>query len=869
MTDSGGLSADRGSAALGLAYESLIQIININHPGIGLGEAEVRKREVLYLKRIMSDCGGLEWLEQVEFSESDLPPLRLESIYTPQYVIEQEHFEHAAKRPEAQREARRLSAVEVLNREARLVLTGAPGSGKSAFVNYVLLCLAGEALNDPRAGLDALTEPVPPDQDHSPDQTSKARQPWDRGVLVPVRVILRDFSASAEFPTEGTTGETRHVLNFLHKKLTVWACESYWPVLEARLQEGKVLLLFDGLDEVPEAGKRRARLIQCIRGIGRSYPDVRILVTCRPYAYRQQPWRLESFADATLAEFGPGQIACFIDRWYGQLLALDPENSEQRRNHFKQAVLERESLRDLVKRPLLLNLTAYLHARRHELPSRRADLYESLLDLLIDKWEKARFEVSNTEEAHRLQQYGLAEFLRIEQKTIHTILKRLAFAAHARQPESAGTADIPGRDLINELTYAAKDAGHHGVDVPELCEYLRDRVGILYQRSEEDGRNAVYTFPHRSFQEYLAAAYFPLEEDELFQCFANDRSNPEFDYWPDLLAHLAQTDPERWREVVLLAAGKQIGVAPRSVWDLLSALVPEEPADCLTDSERLWGLRLAGEILAENLHYTRLTAGQRALSERIRSALPGVLATSLLPAAERVATGRHLAIIGDPRPEITDVDSMRFCRVPAGAFWMGKGAADQEGEELRSETPAGEYNLDYAYWIAENPVTVAQFRAFVSDSQHRPGDEDSLKGNANEPVVRVSWDEAGAFCGWLTKRWRAQGCLPRGWNVTLPNEPEWEKAARGGLRIPVRRLIRSISEIFVTEEGAMENTDDNAFEENPLTQRRYPWGNEIDEEFCNYAMNIGRVSTPGVYPAGKSHYGCQDLGGNVWEWTRS
>jgi hypothetical protein len=235
------------------------------------------------------------------------------------------------------------------------------------------------------------------------------------------------------------------------------------------------------------------------------------------------------------------------------------------------------------------------------------------------------------------------------------------------------------------LTYAAKNP----VNVPELCDYLRDRVGILYQRSEESGRKAVYTFPHRSFQEYLSAAYFALEEDELFQQFATDRLQPEYDYWPDLLARLAQTAPDRWREVALLAAGKQIADAPRFVWDLLKALVPEDAGGRLTEPERHWGLRFAGEILAENLKYARLGTAQRLILERIRNALPAVLSTPHLPGAERAATGRHLSIIGDPRPEITAVDSMRFCRVPAGVFWMGKGSADGKDEKLAPETPGG------------------------------------------------------------------------------------------------------------------------------------------------------------------------------------
>ena len=867
-----------------VAAETIHGDITINNTYLtksGFTEEEIKDKEAQYLGWVMENCGGLDWLSLMELKEGQ-GGLALDSVYTALLTKSRHENKNSDQKSRSDMgmsddkdpvRQGRLSAVELLNKEQKLVLLGDPGSGKSAFVDFLCLCMAGQQ-SDKNINLNTLTEPLP-DNEGRPQQreievegkeepeTEAFRQQWDHGALIPVKIILRDFAASPHFPVGGVKPSPQNVLAFLEAEFKTLSFEGYFDILKNRLQNGQVLVMFDGLDEVAQAGDRRKQLVTCIDLFSKSFNQCRFLVTCRPYAYRDPDWQLPRFDSDELDEFQRGQVIRFIERWYQQLPTVDRDKTIARGQQLQNAILGRPALRDLAKRPLLLSLIAYLHAYRHGLPDRRADLYEKLLDLLVDKWEKARFDVNDddVDQARKLSQASLAEYLQMGKDSILNVLKKLAFEAHASQDGSQDTADISGRDLHHELLCAAEECGNTDAKALELSEHLRDRVGILYQRSGSTTADAVYTFPHRSFQEYLAAEYFRGESGAMFERF--EESGMEFKEftWQELAAKLARTDPDRWREVVVLAGGIRSESDSASVWNLLKELSILQDNKELSE-EDAWGLRLASEILAESANLKDMNPRQKSIFEKIQNALPKVLGTSKLLAKERVQTARYLARIGDPRPEVMDVDVMNFCFVPKGEFWMGFGEHDEKGEHFSlKETPSGGYNLSYDYWVAQSPISTSQFKDFVTESGFEVGDNDALIGAGNTPVVWISQDEAQAFCQWLTIKWRASGLLPKEWSVRLPNEPEWEKAARGGFEIPDKAIIKSIAELISHQSSPLII--------NMQPQRRYPFLSEISTEVVNFEGKVEGSTTAGIYPLGQSPYGCYDLSGNVWEWTCS
>ena len=169
--------------------------------------------------------------------------------------------------------------------------------------------------------------------------------------------------------------------------------------------------------------------------------------------------------------------------------------------------------------------------------------------------------------------------------------------------------------------------------------------------------------------------------------------------------------------------------------------------------------------------------------------------------------------------------------MPRGRFALGSTKDDKDvfDDVFDNEKPAQmDFMIDYDYLIGQHPASNAQFEQFVREEgyanprwwavarqagvweagqvkrrvyyyedeaqkkwgeRYEAGDRPKRFGEPfdlpNHPVVGITWYEALAFCDWLTARWRDMGQLKQNQRVRLPNEPEWEKAARGGDVLPL------------------------------------------------------------------------------------
>ncbi|MCP4375170.1 MAG: NACHT domain-containing protein, partial [bacterium] len=576
----------------------------------------------------------------------------LDDIYTALLTVGAEEMEKGEREIDPnqfmERRAKPLSALARLDRHRHLVLLGGPGSGKSTFVNFVAMCLAGASAGNPDRYLGLLTEPLP-DQNGDPQEE---RQPWQHGALLPLRIILRDFAARG-LPPKDEELTDEHLWKFLGKELPSHL-KNFSPFLQRYFLEQGGILLLDGLDEVPDADRYRLPIKTLVESLARLYPHCRIVVTSRTYAYQKQGWRLGGFDETVLAPFSKGQICRFVDRWYpnaADAYDLSPEQAAQRAAQLKAQILEREALYTLAERPLLLTLMASLHAwRLRDLPKKRVELYKETVELLLDRWERRKF--PGQDEAQ--QPKSLLEWLKADKEAVLTLLSELAFQAHQQQLDAAGlTADIPEKALTQGLL----DISGEEVRPKLLVGYLRDRTGLLIPHGVE-----VYTFPHRTFQEYLAACHLTEQDD-----------------YPENIVDLARQDPNRWREVVLLAAAR-FAEAPLMLWGLAEALCYQEFNEGDTTTQDAWGALLAGQALVESAKLGKISPRNRPKVERIQKWLVAILTKQqpkgkAFPVVERALAGNLLAVLGDPRSGVglreDGLPDIEWCEVPAGEFLMG------------------------------------------------------------------------------------------------------------------------------------------------------------------------------------------------------
>jgi hypothetical protein len=405
----------------------------------------------------------------------------LESVYTKVSFLDEsgihrftslqdleQNYRSSQKRRLQVRETSNLDGFTVANDNQYLMVLGGPGAGKSTFLR--------------RLGLEALK--------------------GDRGgykyQCIPVFIELKRFNASKIDLLEAIVDELQ---NFGFPTSQEFAVKL--------LEQGRLLILLDGLDEVPRVNLNI--VVDTIQGFVTKYDKNRFIASCRVAAYRST-WN--RFRDIELADFDNAQIRQFIQSWFSSELDKQTKTSDRCWRLLNEP--SNAAAKELSHTPLLLTFLCLIYDRTQGFPSNRATLYRKALDILLEEWAAEK----------RITSDEIYQGLNIDLEKV--LLSEIAYKGFVNDQYFFTEQQLVSRvksflaDTVDKPKY---------LDGKAILTAIVTQQGIFVERAED-----IFSFSHLTIQEYLTAQFISQNHSEiqkLATCIRN----------------------RRWREIFLLVSG--------------------------------------------------------------------------------------------------------------------------------------------------------------------------------------------------------------------------------------------------------------------------------------------------------------------------
>ncbi len=415
--------------------------------------------------------------------------IALEDVYTAVKFLDQlsinnrfgslnaleDDYRGAANRRFQRGECQPVKGIKVANEHQYLYVLGNPGAGKSTFLR--------------RVGLEAI----------------KGKQSQYQHDCIPVMIELKQFN-------QGTVD----IINAIANELAYFGFPDKRSAAEDYLKKGKLLLLFDGLDEVPQAYADNVQ--DSIANLVTKYSDCdnRFILSCRIAAYKSS---MTGFTTIELADFDKEQIKKFIHNWFSS--ELDKQNKVAEECWAQLSQPEYHASLELAQTPLLLTFLCITYDTYQDFPAQRNQLYAEALDILLRKWDAQKRGIKRDKIKDIYANWN-----------INLELALLAELAHDffSEDQLFFTKDIILEYIEVFLSDTEGDAKY--IDTEAVLEAIAIQQGILVERA-----TGIYSFSHLTLQEYLTAQYISQDNKRIEKLVAEHLTN------------------EHWREIFLLVAG--------------------------------------------------------------------------------------------------------------------------------------------------------------------------------------------------------------------------------------------------------------------------------------------------------------------------
>ena len=338
-----------------------------------------------------------------------------------------------------------VAALTQVQKRARNVFVGTPGSGKSTFLEWLQLKIAGGQevliLGNKQAIplLLRVRQLDPQDLPQGAALIAKATDSLDRASIMPAQWIERQMKA------------------------------------------GRVLVMIDGLDET-EPELLEHRILPWLEELCKQYQHCRFLVSSRPVGYSPGLLRSLKFAECDLLDFTEEDISQYTQHWCTAVrLARNEPETEARREgendgrEIVQGFQGHAYISNLARNPLMLSAICLVnYFEDGDLPKDRSMLYKLCVEGLLHHWDQRR---------------GIHSDFTLSEKLRACRAVALAMQADDRAEYEAENVQAVFSQVFGNTARAR-----------QLLEHIRYRTGLLIER-----RSGIFAFAHLTFQEYLAA----------------------------------------------------------------------------------------------------------------------------------------------------------------------------------------------------------------------------------------------------------------------------------------------------------------------------------------------------------------------------
>ncbi|GAB4210780.1 MAG: hypothetical protein OHK0012_01960 [Synechococcales cyanobacterium] len=403
---------------------------------------------------IQNQCGILQLLDINH-------PIRLENIYVDTMVLKEVSSQKLMRTSNLEKQAdmdsdwaaisvdkqRMFPGIEAMIQYQKIRVLGTVGSGKTTFLKYLAIqCIQGRLLRD----------------------------------YVPIFIDLYCFTERSHRLCEV------NLFNYIQQIFESSGIPESISLLTL-LQSGKVLLLLDGLDEI--GSQNTNKIMREIRCFSDLYHKNIYVASSRTSAPKLS---LRGFTDVEIAPLTPAKIETFVQKWFAALTPIPSKGDQSIAAQFidQLALPSNLSFRHLAVSPLFLHLICLAFQIQGHFPTKRANFYNRILDLLLGAWDEIKG-IDRDPVSH--------EFLRPQKLRFLSQIALITFQSNDHLFCQDAMQDYMSNHL-KSITTKPLEAEELYIESHTILKTLETQNGLIAERNQ-----GLFSFSHLAFHEYFTA----------------------------------------------------------------------------------------------------------------------------------------------------------------------------------------------------------------------------------------------------------------------------------------------------------------------------------------------------------------------------